>query len=103
GQPRVVSDAQHDDRVRDNLAVRDLGVVAYAGVPIFTEGVAIGAFCVIDGAPRTWTEDEVQVLGELAPAVEHILSLRRATLTVTRLHAQLFEQNMTYCRAIARL
>jgi len=35
GAPLVVPDARQNSLVQDNLAVRDLGVVAYLGVPIY--------------------------------------------------------------------
>lgn len=41
-----VSDAKADPRLRDNLAVRDLGVVAYLGVPCLCPMEASSARCV---------------------------------------------------------
>jgi diguanylate cyclase (GGDEF)-like protein/PAS domain S-box-containing protein len=77
----VVSDAREDPRVRDNLAVSELGVRAYAGFPLMVEGEAIGAFCVVDHQPRTWPPDKLQHLGDLALAVVTEIELRRALET----------------------
>lgn len=53
GEALVVSDARRDPRVVHNLAIDDLGVEAYAGVPLETSGGhRVGSFCVIDGQPR---------------------------------------------------
>jgi len=50
-----MSDAREHPLVADNLAVRDLGVVAYAGMPlVLADGHAVGALCAIDGTPRVW-------------------------------------------------
>lgn len=61
---------------RQNPAVRDLKVVAYAGVPLTLCGSALGAFCVIDNEPHAWSYDEVQMLRELAACVMHEIDLR---------------------------
>ena len=55
-EPLVIEDARSHPLVRDNPAIRDLGVVAYAGVPLVTRrGHALGTLCVIDHQPRAWT------------------------------------------------
>jgi diguanylate cyclase (GGDEF)-like protein len=78
-QPLVIADARADPLVADNLAVRDLSVIAYAGLPlILSDGHAVGALCAIDTRPRAWTEHELRVLGDLAAAVRTQLELRRA-------------------------
>src|SRR5262249_33939719 len=70
GQPLVIADARRDDLVKDNLAVSELGVIAYAGIPLTTtEGHTLGSFCVIDTAPREWTDGEVEILQDLAASV----------------------------------
>jgi diguanylate cyclase (GGDEF)-like protein/PAS domain S-box-containing protein len=76
--PLVVSDAREDPRLRQNLAIRDLDVVAYAGVPIVVDGEAIGAFCVIDKGPRRWPADHVRLLEDLAASVVSAIELRTA-------------------------
>jgi GAF domain-containing protein len=53
--PLVIEDAREHPLVRDNPAIADLGVVAYAGIPLVTSGgQAIGSFCAIDSKPRPW-------------------------------------------------
>ena len=52
GEPLVISDARQHPLVRENLAIGDLGVIAYAGFPIATsEGAVIGSLCAIDDKP----------------------------------------------------
>jgi len=50
-QPLIITDAREHALMSDNLAVRDLGLVAYAGMPlVLSDGHAVGAFCAIDGS-----------------------------------------------------
>lgn len=66
-QPFVVSDAREHPLVRDNLAIRDLGVVAYAGIPLTTpDDDVLGSFCAIDNKPRVWTKADLDVLRDFA-------------------------------------
>ena len=75
-EPLLVSDAREHPVLRDNLAIRDMGVVAYAGIPLIDDaGHALGTLCVIDGQPRHWTSHEVQLLGDIAASVVTELSL----------------------------
>ncbi len=79
GDVLVVSDAVVDERVATNLAVAELGVRAYAGVPLFSpDGYCIGSFCVIDIEPRTWSDEELEILRELAGLVMTEIELRVA-------------------------
>jgi GAF domain-containing protein len=76
-EPVLVSDARQDPRFIDNRAIRDLGVIAYLGVPLITpEGQAIGTLCVIDHEPRTWTDDEINLVTDIAAAVVSEITLR---------------------------
>jgi PAS domain S-box-containing protein len=76
--PLVIADAREHPLLWDNLAVSDLGVVAYAGVPLVTsDGYALGSFCVLDTVPREWSVEDVQVLSELAAAAMTEVELRR--------------------------
>ena len=88
-QPLIVGDAREHPLVADNLAIRDLDVIAYAGMPlVLSDGHAVGAFCAIDVEPRDWTERDVKILGDLAAAVRAHLELRRS-LAAQSLHDRL--------------
>lgn len=77
--PLAVSDARRDPLLRDNGAVRDLGVVAYLGVPIHApNGLVLGSFCAIDMRPRDWREEDIAHLRDIAEMIESDLRLRDA-------------------------
>ncbi|WP_296420058.1 GAF domain-containing protein [Pseudooctadecabacter sp.] len=77
GAPLIVKDARDDPRVRDNLAIDDLGVVAYLGVPVHgPDGEPLGSFCVIDGHPHEWSAADLQTLEDLTAMIETDLKLR---------------------------
>ncbi|BEL06749.1 hypothetical protein Q0Z83_049400 [Actinoplanes sichuanensis] len=73
--PLIVTDARADERLRDNPAIGDAGVVAYAGVPIRLDGHTLGAFCVIDSRPRTWSTTDLETLEDLGAAVGSEIAL----------------------------
>lgn len=83
GEALVVTDARRDPRVKQNLAIDDIGVEAYAGVPLeTTEGHRLGSFCVIDGQPRVWTDEELEVLYDLAQAAMSEIELRATAIAL---------------------
>jgi len=75
-EPLVIPDARKDPTFRNNPAVLELNVIAYAGVPLMVSGFALGAFCVIDDEPHAWSYDEVQTLKDLADCVMREIELR---------------------------
>ncbi len=90
GAPLVISDARDHPLVLDNLAIRDLQVIAYAGIPLVTgEGQVLGSFCVIDHQPRQWTEREIGILRDLAHSV---LTEIRLLQSNEQLEAQVLER-----------
>ncbi len=81
GQPLVVNDARLDPLVVHNLAVSDLGVIAYLGVPVRDrDGHVLGSLCAIGGAPRAWSDDDIALLSELARVAEDLMDLHRHAL-----------------------
>ncbi|WP_257461406.1 sensor histidine kinase [Archangium lipolyticum] len=77
GEPLLIEDARQHPVLRENLAIDQLGVVAYAGVPLTaSEGEVIGTFCVIDTRPRVWTDGDLHILLELALSVMTEIELR---------------------------
>jgi len=77
GEPLIVMDTREHPWLRDNLAVTELGVLAYAGVPLVSpEQEVLGMLCAVDVKPRQWSEDDVAVLRELASMVGTEIELR---------------------------
>jgi signal transduction histidine kinase len=78
GAPLAVEDARAHPLVRDNLAITDLGVVAYLGMPLAQpDGHVLGSLCAIDTVPRSWTAGEVDALRDLAELAKDEMVLRR--------------------------
>ncbi|MFI5833071.1 SpoIIE family protein phosphatase [Micromonospora sp. NPDC051300] len=77
--PMVLPDARLYPRVRRNLAIEDLAVVAYAGMPLTDlDGRVLGSLCAIDSKPRAWTKEQLRTLADLAAACSSELRLRIA-------------------------
>lgn len=77
GEALVIEDAREDPLVKDNLAIQDLRVVAYAGIPLTTiDGFTIGTLCAIDSKPRAWASSEIILLRRLASCVLDRIELR---------------------------
>lgn len=75
----VVEDANEHPALRANLAVKDLGVIAYAGVPVKGRGgQVLGSFCAIHSEPRTWSNEDVETLHDLSRVSEVYALLDRA-------------------------
>jgi diguanylate cyclase len=76
-KPLVVDDARDDGVLGESPAVHELGVIAYAGVPLVLEdGNAVGALCAIDDKPHTWTDHDLSVLEDLAAMLKTLLDMR---------------------------
>ena len=77
--PLIVDNAPNDARVCDNLAIRDLNVMAYLGMPIHDPNWApMGALCAIEPHPRTWSEADIAAMRDLAACVTDQIQLRAA-------------------------
>lgn len=79
-RPFVVDDARRHPLVKDSPAIDELGVVAYAGVPLISpDGVVLGTICAIDHEPRAWTDEDLAELRRLGAEALHEIA-RRATM-----------------------
>jgi PAS domain S-box-containing protein len=87
--PLVVDDARADPALAHNLAIPDLGVVAYAGIPLVLEGHRLGSFCAIDLRPRPWSPDELRILEDLTASVLTEIELRAEVARRRRAEASL--------------
>lgn len=91
--PLVVADAREHPLVHANPAVREIGIVAYLGVPLAApDGQVLGSFCVIDRVPRRWDQDDVAVVRDLAGAAASEVALRLELLERRQAEAALARQ-----------
>jgi len=74
-RPLVVSDALKDSRFdRHALVVREPRVRFYAGVPLhLSSGEAVGSLCVIDFYPRSFSQNDLAHLRQIAEELERRL------------------------------
>lgn len=78
-EPFVVPNAEKDPRFSHNpLVTGDPNIRFYCGMPLRTDGLGLGALCVIDRIPRTLTPEQMQILKVLTSAILSRLQLRRA-------------------------
>ena len=74
----VVEDARCDLLLSANPATIQMGIVAYAGVPIrVVPDETIGSFCAVDTKPRRWDTRELRVLYDVATLVQGLTALRQ--------------------------
>lgn len=75
GQPLVLNDTRDHAFLADSLAVHELGVVAYCGVPfVDQEGRRLGAVCAIDVEGRSWDDEDVAALRQLSVVAAGVLA-----------------------------
>ncbi|MFJ4838173.1 GAF domain-containing SpoIIE family protein phosphatase [Streptomyces sp. NPDC088746] len=80
GRPLVLEDTRAHPRTCASLAIPDLQVIAYAGMPLTdADGQVLGSLCAIGHEPRKWTEGELQDLEDLTAACSVELRLRIAS------------------------
>jgi EAL domain-containing protein (putative c-di-GMP-specific phosphodiesterase class I)/GGDEF domain-containing protein len=79
----VVPDMLADDRFKDSV-MANAGIRFYAGAPLITRtGYALGTLCVVDDKPRMVTDDERDLLVDLAAMVMTQIEVQN---TIGRIH-----------------
>ena len=79
----VVPDTLDDERFFDNpLVTGEPHIRFYAGCPLaLPNGSKVGTLCIIDHRPRTFTDDDVSLLRDLAQMVtQELLAVQMATM-----------------------
>ncbi|MFD9287377.1 GAF domain-containing SpoIIE family protein phosphatase [Streptomyces sp. NPDC060030] len=85
GRPLILDDTRLNPHTCASLAIPDLRVIAYAGLPLTdADGHVLGSLCAIDHVPREWTADELQNLEDLSAACSVELRMRIATERMRR-------------------
>jgi len=101
-QPFIVGNTVEHPVTSCSLAVSELHVKAYAGVPLRTkQGVVLGALCVMSAAPREWSDNDVHVLKEFAEVVMDELDFRLATKRL--FEAEAARRERTKLESVGRL
>ncbi len=85
-----IPDARCDEKFRHSPAIQDLAVISYLGVPLQSQGVPVGALCVVESQPRHWTDDELDTLQDLAASAMTEIELR---ITSRQLQSTVERQN----------
>jgi GAF domain-containing protein len=79
------ADAHDDPALAANPVVEQLGVTAYAGVPLrAADGEPIGTLCAIDLEPHDWSAADLAILSDLAASAVAELQLLAASRRATR-------------------
>jgi diguanylate cyclase (GGDEF)-like protein len=91
-EPLVVPDALLDPRFADNpLVVKPPHVRFYAGVQLYSiDRMPIGTLCVLDRVPRTLSDDELDILRDLARMAEQLIHHRQLATAAQSLHSHVF-------------
>ncbi|PAP77097.1 EAL domain-containing protein [Rubrivirga marina] len=88
--PLVLEDVRRHPLLSESAAVRDLDLVAYLGTPLRSpDGTVLGALCTIDRVPRSWTDEEVEALADLAVTLTDEFALWETAETLKEPKAQL--------------
>jgi GAF domain-containing protein len=76
--PYIIENALHDPRSLANpLVASDFGLHFYAAVPLQAENNCnLGTLCLLDKSPRKFTEEEIQILKQLAQVVMNEMNMR---------------------------
>jgi diguanylate cyclase (GGDEF)-like protein/PAS domain S-box-containing protein len=83
----VVEDATQDPRFAANPLVAGASHIRfYAGQPLHSDGQPVGTLCIVDHAPRTFSDEQRQALRDLAVLVE--AELNHVKVATARLMAE---------------
>ncbi len=104
GEAFVVEEARTHPLVRHNLAITEIGVEAYLGMPLVLPGGAvIGSLCAIDTKPRIWTNDDRNLLRELARCVMAEIVIRDQSSHARSIQARLVAWSRPLAAGLAAL
>lgn len=79
----IIPDSMLDARLSDNPYRTNLRF--YAGVPLKSEGMSVGTFCICDFEPRNLPDDQLRVLLDFAEMAEREINMARLSEAQTAL------------------
>lgn len=94
GEVLLASDTRAVPELHDNPAITELGMIAYAGIPLRDpSGQVLGTLCAIDQQPRQWTLEELGTLHDLAATAEAEVQRSRQAGSVDEAAFRLLVEN----------
>jgi len=90
GAPIFIEDASHDLRWLNVRFIREVGLYAYAGLPLVADGERVGVLSVLYGEPRSFDAGERILLSALADHVA--IAVRMGRLSAIRHQATVSSQ-----------
>ncbi len=70
GSPLHIENARNHPAFRNNPTVRELNIASFLSTPLITNaGYVIGTLSAADYTPRTWNDDDIEALEDVAGAV----------------------------------
>lgn len=76
-QPLIVENTIENDLIKDNLAVKEMNIRAYLGVPLtLKDGTSLGSFCVLDNEVKNWEAEDLAIMQELGEVITTEFNLR---------------------------
>ncbi len=100
----AIPDLLKDSRTCDSKFVIENGLRSYLGAPIHTtSGKVIGALCCMSICPREWTQDEINILEDMARCVDDIVEARTLALEERKARTELQEIMATRSGYIAHV
>jgi signal transduction histidine kinase len=94
GRNLILKNTASQKRYRSCDAIRGLGAVAFAGLPLITsDSKLLGVLCITDCVERNWSQGEMSCLNDLAHAVMREIELRAARSLYARSIKEIALQN----------
>ena len=66
GRPEYIADSHDDPRWANPRFIKELGVHGYAGLPLITGGRVLGVLSILFGEPKTFTDEDKEIMSLLA-------------------------------------
>jgi signal transduction histidine kinase len=96
GRPVVVPNVFATDMLDEPLKQLciQLQIISFLDVPVIRDGQPVGMLCIVQGAARQWTGDEVNLAVEIAERTSEAVQRARAEAAIREMNDQL-EQRVT--------
>lgn len=93
----IVEDAREHPLLAGNPAIEDYDAIAYLGIPVRgPDGHVLGTLCALDRQPHDWSEQQIEIVRDLAAGAETEIELRADIQRREQLERELSEREETF-------